>query len=125
MSEKPKSVEGATDFSILDLAYGRQVQAKIHHHTLAYHIFSWSSTILLAMLGFAVSQGQHFCTQDRWFLTCAVLVLALVVVIWQRRNHIEAQEHADNVTRIETLLRLNIGVGTNPSYKSRLQNTPS
>ena len=88
------------------MAYEKQLEAAIFHHDIAYKIFSWSNTLLLAVLGFVLSQRNTLNTADRLFLTSAVLVLFIVVFLWQSRNRIETIEHAENVARIDGLFHL-------------------
>lgn len=107
MSKETTANNETMNFSILKLAYEKQIQATIFHHDLAYKIFSWSNTILLAILGFSLSQSNTLTASDRVFLTCAVLILFLVVFIWQSRNRLESIEHAQNVARIDELFHLN------------------
>ena len=106
MGENYHIEKGSIDFDVLKLAYEKQIQATIFHHDLAYKIFSWSNTILLAILGFSLSQNAKLDFQDRIFLTCAVLILFIVVFVWQSRNRLESIEHAQNVARIDELFHL-------------------
>ena len=46
----------STKVEVLKLAYEKQLEAALFHHELAYKIFSWANTILLAILGFTLTQ---------------------------------------------------------------------
>lgn len=107
MSEKDFLMNDSNKFEILKLAYEKQLEAAIFHLELANKIFSWSNAILLAILGFVLSQRTTLMIQDRLFLTSAVLILFMVVFLWQNRNRIETIEHAANVARIDGLFHLN------------------
>jgi len=111
MSNKVEPLDNPTDLDPLSLAYQQMNEAVIHHRNLAYNIFSWSTTLLLAFVGFALSQGKALSGQDRLFLTFAVGILFVVVYVWQVRNGLETKDHQESIARIDKLLHL-----TEPGY---------
>jgi len=91
---------------ILSLAYEKQIDAIISHNDLAFKVFSWATTLLLALIGYSMSQNPNLGIPDRVLLTSAVLLLFSTTFWWQRQNFLETAEHGQNVENLHRIFHL-------------------
>ncbi|MDZ7302316.1 MAG: hypothetical protein ONB44_09250 [candidate division KSB1 bacterium] len=96
---------------ILLLAYEKQIDAIINHNELSFKVFSWSTTLLLALVGYVMTQNPNLRILDRLLLSIATLVLFSMTFWWQKQNFVETTEHGQNVEKLHQILHL-----TEPDY---------
>jgi hypothetical protein len=99
------------EMNILTLAYKEQIEAVVGHNDLAFKIFSWSTTLLLAAIGYVLSQSASLDVLERILLTAAIIAVCSITFWWQRRNFLETVEHGQNIERLHGILHL-----TDPGY---------
>ena len=105
MNEEVAAQNDEDRFKILVLAHKRQCEAIDYHNDLAFKIFSWSTTWLLAITGYILSQSA-LDIQDIIFLVAAVIVSSAVSLWWQYTNKQQISDHAENLTRLNEIFHL-------------------
>jgi len=106
MNEKVAAQDDPHRFEILTLAHKRQCEAIDYHNDLAFKIFSWSTTWLLAIAGYAISESDKLDGRARIFLAFAVIILLVASLLWQDRNRRHTTDHAGNLKTLNELLHL-------------------
>jgi len=106
MNEKVAAQIEQKSFEILALAHKRQCEAIDYHNDLAFKIFSWSTTWLLAVTGYAISESDKLDGRARIFLAFAVIMLLVASLLWQDRNRRHTADHAGNLNTLNELLHL-------------------
>jgi len=91
---------------VLKLAYDTQVKWVDYHNELTHRIFSWSTSLLLAIITLLAALGPKISDIHRWILTIAILIVTAFVYNWQRTNGAEKKEHIDNLCFIDDLFHL-------------------
>ena len=88
---------------IIILAYETQNDLVKYHCDLAFKIFTWYTTVLLATLGYSISRLGPLEKHSRLLVSIALFLVSGMVYLWQRKNRLQAIEHAQNVKRIDKL----------------------
>ncbi|GAK54775.1 hypothetical protein U27_01605 [Candidatus Vecturithrix granuli] len=107
MPETQKSSEIPTldpaKLDILKLAYEMQEKSVMYHNELAFKIFSWSTTLLFALITLLTTLSKNLTDIHQWTLTIAVVVLTSFLYNWQRHNRLEKREHIANLSFMDQL----------------------
>jgi hypothetical protein len=106
MNEEVAAQIDENRFEILTLAHKRQCEAIDYHNDLAFKIFSWSTTWLLAIAGYILSQSAQLDIQGCVFLITVVIGLFAVSFWWQHTNKLQIRDHAENLTRLNEIFHL-------------------
>jgi len=105
MNEEPAAQRDENRFEILTLAHQRQCEAIDYHNDLAFKIFSWSTTWLLAITGYILSQST-IDFPDCMFLAVAMVMSSAVSLWWQYKNKQHISDHAENLARLNEIFHL-------------------
>lgn len=94
------------DIPILALAYDNQVKAVMNHNELAFKVFSWSTTLILATVGYILSQNKNFDFSERTLISIAIIILSIMTFWWQRQNYVETVEHGQCMETLHKIFHL-------------------